>query len=167
MIQLKNEISNLVKKHRDGGERLCIRLNGTSDITYEYNLIDGMNLFDAFPSVQFYCYTKIENRQLIYEKIRKFPPNYHLTFSISERQKSWDEIIAMVRGGLNCAVVTTLNMDQKIPELFTTGFNIVAGRAHDFRFLDEPNSLVILSALGNAKKDTTGFVKDLNRLSLC
>lgn len=46
---LKNEIMKLSFEH---GEKLAIRLNGTSDIDFEY-------IIKEFKNVQFYDYTKI------------------------------------------------------------------------------------------------------------
>lgn len=48
--QLMVEIDQLSKKH----PKLCIRLNGFSDIQWENINIDGKNIFEHIPEVQFY-----------------------------------------------------------------------------------------------------------------
>jgi hypothetical protein len=57
------------------GFKLCVRLNGSSDIAWEgIRLENGQNLFERFPDVAFVDYTKIVSRLN-----RKLPANYHLT----------------------------------------------------------------------------------------
>ena len=42
----------------------CVRLNGTTDIQWENIKID-YNIFELFPEVQWYDYTKIANRRKV------------------------------------------------------------------------------------------------------
>jgi hypothetical protein len=66
------------------GFKLCVRLNGSSDIAWEgIRLPCGRNLFERFPDVAFVDYTKIAHR---FE--RKLPANYHLVLSRSEVNES-------------------------------------------------------------------------------
>ena len=116
----------------------CVRLNGTSDIIWEVKL---PQVFTEFPDIQFYDYTKIWQRTDI-------PDNYHLTYSYSEVNTDLKDIpgnVAVVFGG------------PKIPETYE-GIRVIDGTTHDLRFLDDPEVIVGLRALGRAKKDTTGFV---------
>ena len=66
------------------GKKPAIRLNGTSDIQWETIEVEcGQNIFQMFPEVQFYDYTKIPNRKVSHI------PNYHLTWSYSEANKKY------------------------------------------------------------------------------
>ena len=67
------------------------RLNGTSDIRWE-----NYGIIEAFPTTQFYDYTKLPNR-------RALPSNYHLTFSRSESNEHY--IPHVIENGMNVAVV--------------------------------------------------------------
>jgi hypothetical protein len=81
------------------GFKLCVRLNGSSDIAWEgIKLENGRNLFERFPDVEFVDYTKIARR---FE--RKLPVNYHLALSRSETNET--ECVAALKRGINVAVV--------------------------------------------------------------
>lgn len=121
------------------------RLNGTSDIVWEkIPVLDRANIFEMFPSAQFYDYTKIMRKSI------NTIPNYHLVFSRSETNPK--QVKRAYELGMNVAVV----FDQ-IPTEFE-GIEVINGDLHDLRFLDKPNTIVGLKAKGRAKKDTTGFV---------
>ena len=126
----------------------AVRLNGTSDIQWEKIDIDGQNIFEMFPDVQFYDYTKIPTRKV--DKI----PNYHLTWSYSEANEKYAKMFNAVPN--NIAVVFR---DKLLPKMFK-GLKVIDGDPHDMRFLDKPNSVVGLKAKGKAKKDYSGFVID-------
>jgi len=126
----------------------AVRLNGTSDIQWEKIDIDGQNIFEMFPDVQFYDYTKIPTRKV--DKI----PNYHLTWSYSEANEKYAKMFNAVPN--NIAVVFR---DKLLPKMFK-GLKVIDGDTHDMRFLDKPNSVVGLKAKGKAKKDYSGFVID-------
>ena len=124
----------------------AIRLNGTSDIRWENILVDdgfeGKNIFDLFPAVQFYDYTKIPGRLSL--------PNYHLTFSQSEVNGM--ETLEEMDSGRNIAVVFA-----EVPA-FYKGRPVVDGSESDLRFLDPPGVVVGLCAKGKARKGTYRFV---------
>ena len=128
----------------------CVRLNGTTDIRWELiKYVDGQNIFDQFPDVQFYDYTKIPNR-----KVSDYP-NYHLTWSYSAANAKYEEKFwEVIRNGMSVAVVF------RKPINMTTwrGYKVVDGDKDDLRFLDPKQSIVALYAKGRAKKDTSGFV---------
>jgi len=126
----------------------AVRLNGTSDIQWEKIDIDGQNIFEMFPQIQFYDYTKIPTRKV--DKI----PNYHLTWSYSEANEKYAEMFDQVPN--NKAVVFRT---KDLPSMFR-GLKVIDGDTHDMRFLDKPNSVVGLKAKGKAKKDYSGFVID-------
>ncbi len=147
VTQLAREVTNHIKRAAKHNLIPCVRLNGTSDIRWETVRVPGMgkrNIFEAFPDVQFYDYTKIANR-------RNLPPNYHLTFSLAEDNDTSAEVA--LRNGMNVAAVF-----HKVPDTFM-GREVVDGDVNDLRFLDGANVIVGLTAKGRARKDTSGFVR--------
>lgn len=122
-----------------------VRLNTTSDIPWEIHKI-----FDIFPRVQFYDYTKIKKRAIKHAQ-GLLPKNYHLTFSMNEsNHNDCDDVLS--QGG-NIAVV----FRDKLPETYK-GYKVVNGDEHDLRFTDPKNVVVGLKAKGLAKTDQSGFV---------
>ena len=128
------------------------RLNGTSDIAWEkYDVLDtGKNIFQLFPEVQFYDYTKILGRKF------KHIPNYTLTFSAADGNDA--DVAQAIIEGYNIAVVFGIKKTMPMPERFMN-IPVFNGDESDLRFLDPKNVVVGLYAKGKAKKDTTGFVK--------
>lgn len=127
--QLKNEIEKAIKKH-EGKAIVTIRLNGTSDLPFEkFKIFEGKNIFEVYPSVQFYDYTK---NYLRFDKV--LPSNYHLTFSRSELNH--DKAIEILGRGFNVAMVF-----DKLPSTFE-GYKVVNGDESDLRFLDDKNVVV-------------------------
>lgn len=145
---LKNEIAAKVKSAK--GKNICCRLNLTSDLAWENIKIEGKSLMDHFPTVQFYDYTKNPSRMFRFLN-NEFPKNYHLTFSRSETNKELCKIISGCGG--NIAVV----FFNKLPKTHMRK-KVIDGTKDDLRFLDKKGVIVGLLALGQAKKDKTGFV---------
>ena len=152
LAQLHKEITAFVIRCKKNDKKPCVRLNGTSDIQWEYELHEGKNMFEHFPEVQFYDYTKIPTRKV--DNI----PNYHLTWSYSEANEKYAKMFDQVPN--NKAVVFR---DKELPSMFK-GLKVINGDDHDMRFLDKPNSVVGLKAKGKARKDYTGFVIDAVQL---
>ena len=148
MKQLVHDIHKFIRACDRKEKKPAIRLNGTSDIQWEKIDIDGQNIFEMFPQIQFYDYTKIPTRKV--DKI----PNYHLTWSYSEANEKYAEMFDQVPN--NKAVVFRT---KDLPSMFR-GLKVIDGDTHDMRFLDKPNSVVGLKAKGQAKKDYSGFVID-------
>ena len=149
MRQLVHDIEKFIRACERKDKLPAIRLNGTSDIQWEKIDIEGQNIFEMFPNVQFYDYTKIPTRKV--DKI----PNYHLTWSYSEANEKYAEMFNQVPN--NKAVVFRT---KDLPSMFK-GLEVIDGDTHDLRFLDKPNSVVGLKAKGQAKKDYSGFVIDV------
>jgi len=124
-----------------------VRLNTTSDIPWEIH-----NIFEKFPNIQFYDYTKIKKRAFKYIN-NEYTKNYHLTFSLNEI--NYNDSMDVLNNGGNVAIV----FRNQLPKTYK-GFNVVNGDLHDLRFLDPRNSIVGLKAKGKAKTDTSGFVLD-------
>jgi hypothetical protein len=146
---LVNEISALRRKAKAKGMKAAVRLNGTSDLPYErYKIRDtGKNIMQLFPDVQFYDYTKLENRIVG----QQLPANYHLTFSRAEDN---DHKLAAVLEHTSAAVV----FSGELPETWR-GYPVIDGDEHDARFTDAGAGVIIgLTAKGKAKHDTSGFV---------
>lgn len=147
---IKEDIKKLQKQAKKDGQKLAIRLNGTSDLNWMQH-----DVFSSFPDVQFYDYTKVFNRLT-----KEIPSNYHLTFSKSENNDS--ECIRALKLGFNVAVVFDTKKGDALPASWN-GFPVYDGDDTDTRFLDPKGGYVIgLRAKGQAKKDISGFVVTLN-----
>jgi hypothetical protein len=169
MTQLAREIRSHVRRCSRDGYMPAIRLNGTSDIRWETIPVDGhANIMAMFPDVQFYDYTKLQNR-------RNLPANYSLTLSAHEGVS--DETIGVaIANGQNVAMVFRssailarsasvqgqgiLMRRMPMPETFL-GAPVVDGDESDLRFLDPRGSIVGLRAKGQAVADDSGFVRTI------
>ena len=156
MAQLQNELIKERAKAKRKGYKLIVRLNGTSDIRWE-NVAIGYaytNIFNAFPDVQFYDYTKLANRKNI-------PGNYDLTFSYSGAPAYAPFVSRAVAAGQRIAVVfrSRAVVDQMLANGETfLGLPVVDGDDSDIRHLDPKGAIVALYAKGKAKRDQSGFV---------
>ena len=160
MVKIYKEIVKLQKKY---GQNLVIRLNGTSDLPFEnikVVLEDRYysNIFEAFPNVQFYDYTKNPRRVLKNEI-----GNYYLTFSRAETKLNIEYSRNVLNEGKNVAMVFSKELHEKLVKMGKIVYNnrevnVIDGDETDLRFLDMPNSIVALKAKGKASKDTSGFV---------
>ncbi len=127
--QLKKEIEQAVYKN-EGKAIVTIRLNGTSDIPFEkFKIFEGKNIFEMFPNVIFYDYTK---NYLRFDK--ELPANYHLTFSRSETNHT--KAIEILNRGFNVAMVFDTIIDS------FAGYEVINGDNNDLRFLDKNNVIV-------------------------
>jgi hypothetical protein len=157
MFLLADNIKAIVRKAKREGLSPAVRLNGTSDIAWEKIsvVVDGVryrNVMKAFPNVSFYDYTKIAGR-----KSAIALPNYHLTFSLAEDNDT--EAFQAISEGYNLAVVMNLKKTDDKPTTWN-GYPVVDGDVSDVRFLDPKGGHVVaLTAKGDAKKDTSGFVR--------
>jgi len=160
--KLSKEISNSIKTSTKKGMNSVFRLNLTSDIAWEsvfFNEEQPQTIFDKFPSIQFYDYTKSFKRMCSFldkpfiKGEEKFPSNYHLTFSRSETNDKLCEMVLQMGG--NVAVV----FRNELPATWN-GYEVVNGDENDLRFLDKKGVVVGLIEKGMAKKDLTGFVQE-------
>jgi hypothetical protein len=159
MLDLAASIEALIRKARREGLYPTVRLNGTSDIKWEnisfdYTFAHGkqreVTIFELFPELQFYDYTKTPNRKSV-------PDNYDLTFSYSGTNTFAREVEQAFDNGERVAVVFRNKAD--IPDHFA-GLECINGDDSDLRFLEPKNKVVALYAKGKAKKDNSGFVVD-------
>ena len=149
LAQIRREIATLVKKIIKKGYTPLVRLNGTSDIRWE-----NYGIMDAFPTVQFYDYTKIANRKNI-------PSNYDLTFSYSGIAAYMPFVKQAMAAGMRIAAVfRTRAIVERILENHEQfmGMVVVDGDDTDIRHIDPMGVVVALYAKGKAKKDTSGFI---------
>lgn len=137
----------------------CVRLNGTSDILWEEIMIDGHNIFQHFPEVQFYDYHAHPGR-VSREK------NYHLTFSLKENNAV--AAYKMLGLGQNVTVVFNVFRTKPLPSYFNFKgmiLPVLNGDESDLRFLDPKGGYIIgLHAKGvayspNGKASKFGFVQ--------
>jgi len=151
MLQLYLDIKKAIKQSEKLGLIPVFRLNGTSDIAWEkYEVQDGKNIFQMFPNVTFYDYTKMLNRK------GRALPNYHLTFSAADGNDA--DVAKAIEQGYNVATVFGIKKNSPMPETYN-GLPVFNGDDSDLRFLDPKGVVVGLYAKGKAKKDTSGFVK--------
>ena len=140
--QLHKELIDFSRYARLRDKKPAVRLNGTTDIDWP-SLID----LSIFPEISFYEYTKVIHRMNKYKDI----PNLSLTYSKDEDTKE-DTIKDLLIEGHNVAVVF-----DELPEEYL-GYPVIDGDKTDLRFLDPKGVIVGLTAKGDAKKDTSGFV---------
>ena len=126
----------------------AVRMNGTSDIRWESVRPE---LFDLFPNVQFYDYTKDHQRLRFNHYI---PDNYHLTFSRSEDN---DEVCLQLLESARSNVAVVFHGD-KLPETWN-GYPVYNADKDDLRFLDLQRwgAVAGLFAKGPARYDSSGF----------
>lgn len=152
-IQLTNELLNIAHKAVKKGEKIAIRLNGTSDVPH-LELIQrytGINfLSDIYSHLYFYDYTKNPNQAKKYAGT-----NYKITFSRSEENEA--TCLELLKLGVNVAVVF-----NELPESWK-GYKVINGDETDLRYFDPTGVIVGLKAKGDAKKDRSGFVINNNQ----
>ncbi len=144
MMDLYDDIKRAICYAERQGLKPVFRLNGTSDLAWEKYTINENNIFELFPNVQFYDYTKVLGR-----KTSKYK-NYHLTFSAADGNDA--DVSRAMEQGMNVAVVF-----DEIPETYK-GKTVFNADDTDLRFLDPKGVVLGLKAKGRAKKDYTGFV---------
>lgn len=155
MIALYKSIKSVIAKAKRANLTPAIRLNGTSDIDWTSKKLDGKTLFEHFPTVQFYDYSKVPSNV---RKSAKFA-NYHVTVSYSNAPTFRGIMAELMKYDNNIAVV----FRGEQPETFL-GYPVINGDESDLRFLDREvyagKAIVGLYAKGKAKKDDN-FVVDM------
>ncbi len=147
MEMLEQDINLGIRQAQRLGLTPVFRLNGTSDLAWEKYTCKGSdrNLFEMFPNVQFYDYTKVLGR-----KVAKYK-NYHLTFSAADGNDA--DVARAIDAGMNVAAVF-----DRLPETYM-GRTVINADETDLRFLDPKGVVAGLKAKGRAKKDNPGFVR--------
>lgn len=148
--RLKAELVLFETEAHDLNLKPAVRLNGTSDLPWERLHPD---VFSDFPRIQFFDYTKIPSRMKRFLDLdREWPSNYHLTYSLDERNETMARSFLSQKG--NVAIVFS-------PEIPVSWFDapVIDGDKHDARFLDAIGRIVGLRTKGVACVDLHGFVK--------
>jgi hypothetical protein len=102
-----------------------IRINNTSDISPEEFQLNGVNILQMFPEVQFYDYTKVASRV----DLMKVYNNYDVTFSYTGYNLT--ECQKMLLNKIRVAVVFKL-----VPDNFM-GYPVIDGDENDLRYRDK------------------------------
>jgi len=187
LARLDREIALHVKRARVDGLRPAVRLNGTSDISWERVAPDMLARWIG-RGVTFYDYTKSKARAMAaalaranverYGKARAhgsadWPAGYDLTFSWSGSNAA--DVAEVLAGGGRVAVpfspvpgpgAVAAVIDGRLAVSATmpapgwsryTWHPVTDGDASDLRFLDGAG-VVALKAKGPARRDVSGFV---------
>lgn len=126
------------------GKTLAIRLNGTSDVRWEF-VTDrsGRTLFERFPYATWYDYTRTPTRH------RHVPPAWRLVWSLADAPLS--EAFEHLRVGQSVAAIVPPEEKAAAPAFIRVGdrhVQIIDGEEDDLRFLDPPGALVLLKPKG-------------------
>lgn len=180
-LALCDDASLLKRRALRKGLKPAIRLNGTSDLRWE-----RMNpaIFGLNADTVFYDYTKDRERILSFIK-GEMPPNYHLTYSLSEKPDDVEFAARILDQGvcvafpylvqwLSARPTTQAGAERLFdalrrrltfnPRMFQllmrtkNNHEVVNADAHDLTFIHPPGSLLALRAKGRATRDTSGFV---------
>ncbi len=138
--QLMAEVGRAARSAARQGLKLGVRLNVYSDIRWE---LEFPELFNGFPNVQFYDYTKWPGR---FDR----PRNYHLTYSYTGTEASRRTVEAYLEAGINAAVIFPT---EDLPARFrfhgsTRMLRVVDGDLNDFRPGDPRGCVVGLKFKG-------------------
>ena len=143
--QLQREIESWKRRMLAQGFLLAARPNATTD-----QPLLGKTIAERNKDIQVYDYTKLPrpaSRRL---------PNYHLTYSYSERTTAAD-IDHCVEHKVNIAVIVNLKKNQRIPktlELFGRTFPTVDGDKNDLRFKDPSDQCYVVILRWKTSKDS-------------
>ena len=122
------------KAKRDGME-YSVRLNGTTDIAWETIPVCGFkHIFEMFPDVQFYDYTKSFERMKLSESY--LIPNYHLTFSYTGEGDNVRQSLELLMAGKNVAVIFDAKRGEALPKSLA-GIKVIDADVTDYRPADE------------------------------
>jgi hypothetical protein len=147
--KILNELYSINKKAAKKGEKIAVRLNGTSDLDFIAIIKNrtGIDILQEMPNILFYDYTKLIG------KVRKYAgTNYILTFSRSETNEA--ECIEALQLGANIAAV----FYKTLPAEYM-GRPVLDGDSSDLVMINSRSTILGLKAKGRAKKvKESGFV---------
>jgi hypothetical protein len=110
-----------------------VRLNAISDIDWQNVRISGQTIFEIFPDVQFYDYTKNGH------KFKTKAANYHLTYSYTGR--NWDICEKLLKQGNNIAMVFNVKNESLLPKTYK-GYKVINGDLTDYR-IDDAKGIIV------------------------
>jgi len=154
LLSMAADVWSLRNTAKNKGLKLIVRPNGTSDILYEnLEIMEGKNIFQLFPDVQFYDYTKHPCRNLE----GKTAGNYDLTYSYSGITPH-NVTIKGILNSSNSRVAVVFDKLENIPSTFR-GWTVIDGDNTDVRHIEPKTVVVALYAKGKAVKDLSGFTQ--------
>jgi hypothetical protein len=127
------EITSHYNRAKKLGYEFAVRLNGTSDIDWANVKLNGKNIFEIFPAISFYDYTKNP------KKFENKPSNYHLTLSYTG--KNWEKCKELLGLGVNVAMIFNIPNHKGLPIIFD-GYKVIDGDITDVRVKDETGIIV-------------------------
>jgi len=127
------EIRSKQKKAKKEGFYFSVRLNATSDIDWANVKISGQTIFEIFPEITFYDYTKNHN------KFDNIANNYHLTYSYTGR--NWNKCEDLLKRGHNVAMVFDVKNEKDIPAMYK-GYKVINGDLTDYR-VDDAKGIIV------------------------
>jgi len=147
---LRKDIKAIIRKAERENLIPCVRLNGTSDLVWS-------EIIKEFPNLQFYDYSKVFRRKLWGGN---YLHNYHTTLSAG-KQTSDGQIRDSLIHGNNVAMVFRNKYKSDKIQINGEYYPVVDGDETDLRFLDPRGVVVALTAKGKARKDYSGFVREV------
>jgi hypothetical protein len=127
------EIRMYQKRAERKGFFFSVRLNATSDIDWTNVFVNSLNIFEIFPEVSFYDYTKNSN------KFENKPENYHLTYSYTGRNVELCKVL--LKKGFNVAVVFNVKHEINLPKVFIN-HPVINGDLTDYR-IDDAKGIIV------------------------
>ena len=145
MAWMISEIKYYKRKAEKDGYYFSARLNATSDIDWQNVKVDGKSIFELFPDVAFYDYTKNVNKFIDHTS------NYHLTYSYTGR--NWKSCEAVLKHGHNVAIIFNVKHERYLPLTFK-GYTVINGDLTDYRIDDAKGIIVGLKWKRIANRET-------------
>ncbi len=133
MAWLMAEIEAGQRKAKKDGYFFSVRLNCTSDIDWQSVKINGKSIFETYPEISFYDYTKNANK--FFDK----PSNYHLTLSYTGR--NWGLCEVILKRGHNVAMVFNVKTEAELPAMHN-GYKVINGDLTDYR-IDDAKGIIV------------------------
>ena len=133
MEQLVFDIFKAINESKNKGFKPTFRLNAYSDIKWEkikINSFGNATIFELFPNITFYDYTKNLNRLI--------PNNYELTYS---HWGNWEHTKSQIKNGLNVAMV--FDKRHELPAKYQ-GIKVIDGDKTDLRTTENDGKNVIV-----------------------
>jgi len=145
MKMLITEIQSGITRAKKLNYKFSVRLNNTSDISPLDFQLNGKNILELFPDIQFYEYTKVASRA----ELMKVYKNYDITFSYTGYNLT--ECQNMLLNKIRVAVVF-----KNVPENFI-GYKVVDGDKYDMRYKDKKAVIIGLKYKRVRTKLTSKF----------
>lgn len=147
------ELNSAKREAEKSGYEFAVRLNGTSDIDWNNQYHNGKTVFEIFPDVQFYDYTKVARR------FDNMPKNYHLTFSHTGTHSNVTKCKELLEKGNNVAVVFNVQKGNELPKTLW-GYNVIDADVTDYRPADGNNVIAGLRWKDIADKNVNQRIKN-------